>query len=158
MLEPGAHLVAALVGHAAAQGLHLVPVGNDYTALTGGHLLVRVETKRPASTYRAGLTTPVLRPNTLARIGDNLQPVPVGDLLYGVPVGRVAEDIHGENRLGSRGNRGLYQRGVEVIRIRLDVHKDGSGTFVQKAVGRGDERKRGGDHLVSRAQTDGPTK
>ena len=69
-------------------------------------------------------------------------------------VGRVAEDVHRQQRGGAVGDRGRGGRGIEVERARVDVGEHRPGVLVEDRVGRGDERERRGHDLVAGLDAD----
>jgi len=81
--------------------------------------------------------------------------VPVGDLTDHVQSGRLSEGVHGENRLGPRGYRGLDEVNVDVGRVPLDVDADRLRALVQDAVAGGDETERCGNDLVAVVDAEG---
>jgi hypothetical protein len=80
VLEPGAHLGAALVAHGAAEGGDLVVVGDDHTALAGGHLLIGVEGEGSGIAKGAELATAIVGPEGLAGVVNDAQIVLRSDL------------------------------------------------------------------------------
>ncbi len=92
----------------------------------------------------------------LAGVLDERETVGGGELGEAVELGRVAEDVDGEDPSGALGDRGPRRVGIHVQRSRVDVHEDRRRALEEDRVGRGDERKRGRDDLVSRAQPSQP--
>ena len=65
-----------------------------------------------------------------------------------VVLGRVAEDVDGDERLRARRDRGLDRGRIEVERARVDVGEHRRRAFVDRAVRGRDERVGRRDHLV----------
>jgi hypothetical protein len=69
-------------------------------------------------------------------------------------VGRIAEDVHRQQRRGPLGHRRRGGGGIEVERHRVDVDEHRPGALVEDHVRRGHERERRRDHLVAIADAD----
>ena len=124
----------------------------DHPALAGGQLLVGVEAEHrrvPAPADRAAVG--VARAERLAGVLDDRQ---ARSALERGHVGRVAEDVHRQQRRRALGHRRRGGLRVEVQRHRVDVGEHRPRALVQHGVGRGDERERARDDLVAVAHAD----
>ena len=134
----------------------LLRLHGDGTPLPRRHLLVRVEGEDGRSAAGAERPAAVLGAERLAGVLDEGEAVPLGDRLELGELGRVAEDVHGEDRLRARRDGRLDRSGVEVQRARVDVREDRRRAFVEDAVGGGDEGERRRHDLVARPQAREP--
>ena len=87
----------------------------------------------------------------LGGILDQGQPVPIGDLAQRGQVGRLAAEVHGDDRPGPLGHGRVHRGGVEVERGRVDVGEHRAGAGAGDRLGRRVERVGGADDLVPRA-------
>src|SRR3982751_4368143 len=101
MLKPGAHLATSLVAQAAAEPRNVVRVGDDDAAFAGRDLFVGVEGEGRRVAKATELRSPESSSQSLARVVNDFQAVSVGDVLNGVPVRRVAEDIDRHDRFSA---------------------------------------------------------
>ena len=80
----------------------------------------------------------------------------LGQRLEGRHVGRVAEDVHGQQPRRAVGHGGGGGRGVEIERAGVDVAEHRPGVLVQETVGRSHEAEGGGHNIVARFHPGGP--
>ena len=98
---------------------------------------------------RADATAVVFRPDGLGRVfhqGDALRP---GDLGQGHRIDRLAEKVHGNDRLGSRRDQRCHVFGIDIEGGGVDVGEYRLGAEPRHGAGRGEEREAGQDHLVA---------
>ena len=156
VLEPLAGVGPALVRERLQAGLQLGIVGGDHASLARRDLLVRVEGEDRGVAVRADAPPLRERADGLGGILDHGEPVACGDLVDAIDLAGVAEDVHRQDRARPRRDRGLDRGGVDVERVGVDVDEDGRPPLVQDAVGRRDEARRRGDHLVAGADARQP--
>ena len=123
----------------------------DDAALAGRHLLVRVEAEHrrmPATADRSPVG--VDRAQRLAGVLDDRH----AQALEGRQVGRVAEDVHRQQRRRAIGDRGRGGVGVEVQGHGVDVGEHRPRALVDRHVGAGHERERARDDLRPVADAD----
>ena len=153
--EPPRAGVAALVTEADAEVGQARVVGHDHAALPRRHLLVWVESKRGSPGEGTGQPAFVRGADDLAGILDDRDSMGVGDGHDAVHRHRPAEDVDRQEQPRPLGDGRRHTLGVHVPCRLVDVDKDGRGALEQRAVGRGDKRKRRGDHLVARPEAEG---
>ena len=124
-------------------------VRRDRTALARRDLLVRVEREDGRMAVRTDWVSLVPGAECLARILDEREAVSLAELAQRIELARIAEDVHGHDRLCALGDRGCDGGRIEVVRARVDVGEHRHRTLVDRTVRGGDERERGGDHLVA---------
>lgn len=134
---------------AACLGNRIV-AGEDRTAVAvAAEGLAREEACAADVAQVAALTPLVFGTKALGGILDHDQLVPVSDRIDLVHVSRLAVQTHRHNGLGTRRDRSLDLRGVDVAGIRLDVHEDGFGAKQHDHFRSGDKSKGGGDDFVT---------
>ena len=156
VLEPAAAVGAALVPQRFQQPPLLLGVRRDHPALARRHLLVRIEREDGRGAMRAESRAAVVGSERLARILDQRETVPRGELAQRVELARIAEDVDRDDRLRPLRDRRLHGRGIEVQRRRVDVREDRRRALVDEAVRRRGERVRRRDHLVARPDAGDP--
>ena len=97
VVEPAAAVGAALVAEADEGAPGLLVVRRHDPALAGRHLLVRVEGEDGVDAVRADDPALVLGAERLARVLDQDEAVPLGELAERVELARVAEDVDGDD-------------------------------------------------------------
>ena len=153
-VEPGVRRRAAVVAAPAPQRAHgpgvCVVVGDDHAALAvRPEVLGGVEAEAAEVAQAADPPSAVLGPVRLRRVLDDRQPVPPGHGQQRVEVGRMAVEMHGDHRLGPRGDR--FGRPVHVHRAGagIDVHEHRGGPGVADGRDGGDEREGHRYHFVA---------
>jgi len=124
--------------------------GGDHAALTGGHVLGRIEAER-AGTPRSAEAAVDRGAVRLRRVLDDLQAMAFGDLDDGRQIRGVAVQADRHDCPGARRDGGLDQRGIHVEAGLVDIDEDGARAGVQDRVGAGDEGERHGDDLIAGA-------
>src|SRR6516225_2009208 len=99
MTQPGAILSATLVAHAAAKLGEIGIVGNDHSALAGGHLLVGIEGETGQVAERTRLLSAIGSADGLAGILDDLEVILAGDFANGLHVARQAKNVNRQDSL-----------------------------------------------------------
>ena len=125
----------------------------DHPALARRQLLVGVEAE--GGRMAAGADphpVAVHGAQRLAGVLDDRQ----AHALEGGQVGRVAEDVHRQQRGGAVGDGGRRRVGIEVQGARVDVGEDRPRPLEEHGVGARDEREGRGDDLVAVRDADGP--
>ena len=152
--EPGAVVGAPLVAQAVQLARQHRVVGEHHPALGGGELLVGVEAVDGRVAERAELAPVVRAVDRLAGVLHPGQAVALGDLHQRGHLGRVAEDVDDQDRLGAGRDGRLDRRRVHVERERVDLGEHRRGAGEQDRVGGRDERERRGDDLVARPEAE----
>ncbi len=158
-LEAGDADVVERPGRSAHQpqlvdlGRQDVVVGREDAALRARDVLRRVQRERRGERAfdRADLAPAVDRLDRVGRVLEHRNPV--GEDL--VQIGRLAGEMHGDDRLRPRGDRSRDQRGVDVQVVRLHVHEDRRGAAMDDDVRGRRPGDRGRDHLVAGADLRG---
>ena len=130
-----------------------VVVGGDEATLAGRHVLGAVQAERTVP-EAADLATAEFRPVRLAGVLDDGDAVPIGDRPDHVHVGGQAEEVDGADGPGPRRDGGLDARGVDDVRVRLDVDEDRRGAGVQDPADRRVERMPDRDDLIARPEAE----
>ncbi len=65
--------------------------------------------------------------------------------------GQTPVEVNGQNRFGARGQRRLKQRRIEIVRLRVNIHKNGPRPNLQDRRCLVDARIRYGDDLIAGA-------
>ncbi len=91
-------------------------VGHQRPALDRGDVLGHVERERGEVAERADPPPLPLGPDRVRRVLDHVQPVAIAQLGQPVHVDRPAGQVHGHDRPGARGDRGLGGIEVDVCR------------------------------------------
>ena len=152
MIEPTHVGRAALVALGVDPHAVLLRAEDDHAALAGRDLLVRVEAedrRMPAAADRRAVR--VHRAERLAGVLDDREAV----ALQRRHVGRVAEDVDGQQRARAPVIAAAAARRVEVERDRVDVGEHRPRALVEDRVRRGDERERRRDDLLALPHADG---
>jgi hypothetical protein len=76
-------------------------------------------------------------------------------VLQGVPIRWMAKSINSQDRSGARRDRRFDKGRVNAKGSWVSIDEDGHSTFHEDAIGRGNEARRRGNHLVSRTQSEG---
>ena len=149
VVEPPAAVGPALVAQALEQEPRLLRPGRDDATLARRDLLVGIEREDRVLALSADRPPLVDGAERLAGIVDQCNLMALADRLQFFQLARIAEDVDADD--GSRAwcDRRLDGRRVEVERARVDIGEDRRRAFVDRAVGRRDERVRRRDHLVT---------
>jgi hypothetical protein len=144
-----AHAHPVLAQHAHPFGQRGV-VGGDHAAFAGRHVLGRVKrvAGRAPRPQRLAVERGAVR---LARVLDDRQAVLGGDLGKRRHVGRLAEEMHRDDRARARGDLPLDAGRVDGVVDRVDVGEARRGAGVENAVCRSDKAEGRRDHLVAGA-------
>ena len=156
MLQPARRLETALVAEGHEQLVLLGVRGRHRASLARGHLLVRVEGPDGGVSVRAERLALVHRAERLARVLDQRDAVLLAERDQRVVLGRIAEDVDGDERLRARCDRGFHRRRIEVQRARIDVGEHRCRALIDRTVGGGDEGIGRRDHLVAGRHTREP--
>lgn len=113
-------------------------------------VLAGIETPADDIAMRADAPALVSRTMGLRGILDHAQAVTAGDVEDRVQIGRLAIEMHGQQRAGSRGNRGLDACGVDIMGGGIRLDRDGHGPHTRDRQPCRDISVRGHDHLVAR--------
>ena len=98
----------------------------------------------------SALAVPTL-PVRVSAILDHRERVASSDLHQPIHIRHLVPEMHGDDRAGPRGDRGLHERRVDRPGLRRHIDDHGKRTRRDRRVHRGGERERGDDHLVSPA-------
>ncbi len=130
----------------------------DHPALARRQLLVGVEAEhgRMSRARRRQCPSACTAPSASQASSTIASPCLSRDPLEGGHVGRVAEDVHRQQRPRALGDGGRGGLRIEVERHRVDVREHRPRPLVERGVGRGDERERAGDDLVAVPHPDRP--
>jgi len=125
-------------------------VGDDHASVADrAEVLRREEREASAGAHGAGLASVVGGADGLGGVLDDGD-VPIARRRQDrVHVGTLAEQVHRHDGLRPVGHGGRETRGVQVVRLRVDVHEDGPGAEAGHASGRREEGERRGDDLVA---------
>src|SRR5690606_32785592 len=151
-------LALAAVGaeHAGLLGDVVVVGGDEAAVAEGAEVLAGEEAVGAHVPHRSGLAlAAVPGAERLRAVLDDLQAMTLG---YGedrVHLRGSAVEVHREDRLRARRDRGLYQARVDVEGAFVDVDEDRRGADVADRLGGGEEAERGRDDLVARADAEG---
>jgi len=153
VLEPGSHFGPPLVAQGAGHPGERFVVGHEHPALAGRDLLVGVEAECRRVTESAHPGPAILGAEGLARVVDDRQVVPRGEIEDTAPVGGMPEDIDDKHGTGPGSPLPLEIVRRDVVGIGFDIHEHRRGPFVQNRVdGRG-ESERGNEYLVTRTDS-----
>jgi len=90
----------------------------------------------------------------LAGVLNDLQMMPLRDFHDGIHVRHLAEQMHGDDGLGSRGDRAFEQGGIQSESALIDVDEHGLGAAIADGFGGRHERAGHSDHLITRADAE----
>lgn len=121
---------------------------DDGAALTGGDVLLQLETEGPRVTDRAHRPPPVADPAGLGGVLQDPDAVLTGDGQDGVHVGGGVVQVDGHDREGPLGDELLPRRRVEGERV-VDVGEDGDAARGDDGVDAADEGGRRHDDLTA---------
>ena len=142
--------VLAVEPHPPGKQRHLRVVRRDRPAVpVTAENLERVEAPAPRQPPRACAFAVDARAETLASVLDHHEPVRGGDLHHARHIRHPPAQVHRDDALGSRRDRGLDEITVDVEILR-HVHQNGRGADVDHRRARRHERVRRHDHLVAR--------
>lgn len=144
VIHPGSGVVASLIGEASKDLGVRVVVGDDDTALAGGHLLVGIEGEDGGFDVRiaADAVAVAFGSDGLAGVLYDREVVLAGDGSDRIDVARLAEDINGNDGASAIGHLRLDPGGVDVEGIGIDVGENGRRALIDRAVCGGDETER----------------
>ena len=152
VIEPAHVRRAALVSLGVDPHLDRGIPGRDHPALAGRQLLVGVEAEHRRVASRTDRhSVGVHRAERLAGVLDDRQP----QALERRDVGRIAEDVHRQQRRRPRADRGARRGWVDVQGRSVDVGEHGRGTLVDDCVGARHERERARHDFVAVADAGG---
>ncbi len=97
----------------------------------------------------------VFRAVRLRGIFDHDQSVPPRYFHDRVHVGRLAVEMHGQDRLGAGRDRGLDRGRIHGERARIDIHQHRPRSGVDDRGNAGDKSKRDGDDFIARTNSGG---
>ena len=147
---------AALVVERIALVGPFVVVGEDGAAVAAVKVLAGLEAEAAGVAPGAEATAAPLAEMRLAGVLDHRQLVLLRHGEDGVQVGGGAAQVHGNDRRGAVGNRGLDLARVNLDRLGVAVHEDGQRVVQQDDVHRGDEGVGGNDDFVARVRRPPP--
>ena len=132
-------------------------VEGDGAPLDRRHVLVGVEAvdREDGARVGADAAAGVARPHRVGGVLDDREAVLLRDLPDPLHPARQAAVVDRDDRLRPRRDPLLDPLGVEVHRVGLDVDEDRDGPSEDDVRDRADERVRGRDHLVARADAEG---
>jgi hypothetical protein len=113
--------------------------------------LGRKEARTGESGQRTGAAPTLSRTETLRRVLDDGQPMAGGDGVDRGEIGALAEQAHRQDRARRGTDRGLEQRRIEIVGVRIDVDEDRPCAEQRDRLAGGDEGERRGDDLVARS-------
>ena len=153
-------MVVLLAAAVVAQDADLlgdgVVVGGDQAAVAeAAEVLAREEAVGAGIADAAGHASAVGGAEGLGAVLDDLQTVFLGDRADLVHVGRLAEQVHRQDRARAPGYGGADGLRVDVEAAGQDVHEHRDGAAVADGLGGGDEGEGGGDDLVALADAGG---
>ena len=121
----------------------------------GRQVLHRMEAEDGHVADAADGPPPVLRPQSMAAILDDDEPMASRKLHQGVQISGMPGVVHGQE--GSRPGRDAAGgfAGVDVEGVGKNVGEEGRRSLVEQAIGRGAEGDRGGDRLIPGPQARG---
>ena len=125
-------------------------VGRDHAALAGGDVLRRVEREAGRCRERPDLPAAICALDRVRRVLDHRQP----ELRDRVEVGRLAREVHGQDRLRARADERRHLLGIDVEIGVANVCEDRRCSGVDDDVRRRRPRDRRRDHLVSRSHAE----
>lgn len=155
MGEPSASCAAALIAERDAEIGQVVVVCEDHASFSGCDLLVGIEGENAHCAEDADFFVADLRAGPFATVFDHGQVVLGCDVADGIEASGIAEDHDGEDGLCPVGDLLLDGGWVDVEGDGVYVNEDGFCASHHDRGGGCDERKRGGDDLVSRPQPQG---
>jgi hypothetical protein len=92
------------------------------------------------------------RADRLRRVFNQLDAARLRDRHQLEHVGHLAVQVHGHDRAGARRDRALHRGGIDVERVRLNVHEHRCAAGIVDRAGRREERERRGNDFVARRQ------
>ena len=101
--------------------------GHQAAVAGGAEVLRGEEAEAAVVAHRARPPPLVLGADGLGGVLNHDQAATPGDVQDRVHLGALAVEVDGNDRLRARRNAALDLRGVDVVRVRQDVHEDGNG-------------------------------
>ena len=124
------------------------------SSLSGNDILGLVETVTAQMADRAEPTPSVAGTDALGGVFNHIQAVPLGNFHDCIHFTSHTRVMNHANGAGAVRDGRFYQRLVNILRIRPDIHEYGNAAAQHKRVRRGDERIGRHDNLVAWAAVD----
>ena len=130
--------------------------------VAGGHcaafavrsqILARIETEARHIADAAHRTPFIFRSVGLRRVFDHNQPMPARHVHNRVHVGRLAVEMHGQDRLRARRDRGLNRGRIHRESAGINIHQNGARSAVGDGGNAGDKSERHGDDFIARTDS-----
>ena len=140
-----------MLAETAQAGRDIATRGHEHPAFPRGEQLARVKGEGGQIGAGADRLAIVGRADGACRILDHRDPVRLAQRLHGVEISRDACLVHQDHGAGARGQAWFDRRGRQVLGGLVDVREHGHGPDIPRRVRGRDERERGDDDLVTRA-------
>lgn len=154
-------VVVAFAAHsvnaeAEAAAMDFIVVGEDHSTVASGTKVLRdVKTDPGCNAEVPGVGSVVVAVDILCGVFEDKKVVLLGDCFDRGDVGKLSEEVDGENCFGFWGDGGFDLGGINAHRFPVDVDENGDSTELDYGFGGRNKSECGCDDLVSRADVTG---